>query len=452
MIGRNRFPLYATLLLAVACADPTSMERADNPQYARAPRPTTGSTTVTSTNPMSSPRGVTLDVRILGSGFDAGSKAQLAIKGVPSSKVVTNSTRFVSSGEVVANITIAADADITLYDVIVTAAASGKPGIGTETFQITIEEADLPTAGGAYGAAVAINDQSVIVGASTDRAADRNGTTYPVRWNLVGGKWTITKLTTVASVEAIANAINESNYIVGMSNSRATAWLPGGGSVDLGPGCATGINANNWIVGAQRSATGLQGVVWIPSGSEWVAYPIAEATDPNTGAMYACEFSPLRGINSAGVVVGYPRQVATKWIPAGSPGVWSSEIILAYSASATAINEAGDIIGNLNRGGGDIAPHLWRVTGEEVHYSDIGSGIGFGRGLNDHGWPDVVAQAGGGRAAIAVFGGAQVASRLNRFAGGHDHDGAIDVNNGTATQPMRIVGAVVGKPKVWTYR
>jgi hypothetical protein len=94
-----------------------------------------GDPAVTATDPDTATQGTTLDVVVSGSNFDAGSVAQWAINGVPSVKVRTNSTRFVNSRRVVANITIASDADPTLYDVLVTT-GGGKKGIGTELFTV----------------------------------------------------------------------------------------------------------------------------------------------------------------------------------------------------------------------------------------------------------------------------------------------------------------------------
>ena len=102
-----------------------------------------GGVTVTGTNPDSATQDTTLDVVINGSGFDQGSQAQWAIAGVPSTKVQTNSTRFVSSKKLVASITIAIDADTGRYDVIVTS-STGKKGIGSELFAIKTKATDTP--------------------------------------------------------------------------------------------------------------------------------------------------------------------------------------------------------------------------------------------------------------------------------------------------------------------
>jgi len=452
---RSRKGAFTILVLGAlaACVAPTSTERDVSPSFARGG--TSGVPTVTSTSPSSSGRGITLDVRVFGSGFDPSSKAQWAVDGVPTDKVVVNSTRYVNSGEVVANVTVASDADVTLYDVIVSA-VGGKPGIGTEVFLVALEEADLPTAGYTSGA-VAINDQGVIVGMTSDRASSRAGTQYPVRWNLVNGKWTLTKLAAVPSVRAVANAINEANVIVGMSNLRATVWFPNGTTVDLGPGCATGINASNYVIVSEVTSSGYRGVVWIPTQGTWVPQYVPGALDANTHPMYSCEFSPLRAINGAGTIAGFVRERAMKWVASGPTGPWSDPIFLSPGPNGTglpseawAINEAGDIAGEI--GEPSISPYLWRSTGEQVRYSDYGSGMGFALGINDSPQPDVVAGAGSAYYPTLFVGGGSTSTRLSPYTGRTLYEGARDVNNATATQPLRIVGTVQGRPKVWTYR
>jgi len=99
--------------------------------------------TVTAAVPDSATQDTTLDVTISGSGFAAGAAAVWGQGGVPASGVRTNSTRFVSSRKLVANITIAVDAATGLYDVIVTN-LGGKKGIGTELFAVKRKATDTP--------------------------------------------------------------------------------------------------------------------------------------------------------------------------------------------------------------------------------------------------------------------------------------------------------------------
>src|SRR5256885_7325991 len=120
-LSRSQCRLLIVGLLALSAC------RGDAPSSALlAPRIThaaSGGVTVKSTSPDTATVDSTLDVHVFGTGFDPGSRANWAIKGVVSPKVVTNSMRFVSSTELVANITIAPDAPLASYDVIVTASS-----------------------------------------------------------------------------------------------------------------------------------------------------------------------------------------------------------------------------------------------------------------------------------------------------------------------------------------
>jgi hypothetical protein len=96
----------------------------------------TASPTVTSTQPAGAPLDTTLDVHVIGTAFDRGSQAALLFGGLATVKVHTNSTKFVSATELIANVTIAFDADTGKYDVQVTA-STGRKGIGTELFAVS---------------------------------------------------------------------------------------------------------------------------------------------------------------------------------------------------------------------------------------------------------------------------------------------------------------------------
>jgi hypothetical protein len=80
----------------------------------------------------------TLDVHVLGSGYDDGSVATFKINGSEVAQVRTNSTRFVTAEELVANITVDADAPLELYDVEVVT-TRGKKGIGADLFKVVKE-------------------------------------------------------------------------------------------------------------------------------------------------------------------------------------------------------------------------------------------------------------------------------------------------------------------------
>jgi hypothetical protein len=90
-------------------------------------------------DPTSAPQETTLDIRVLGTGYDNGSSARLLLNGKPVSTVKTNSTRFVSATELVANVTIALEAPATTYDVEVTTLLGRRKGIGSEMFEVKLK-------------------------------------------------------------------------------------------------------------------------------------------------------------------------------------------------------------------------------------------------------------------------------------------------------------------------
>jgi hypothetical protein len=95
-----------------------------------------GGPKVSETDPDSASQDTTLDVRVLGSGFEPGAVATFLLDGAATDSVRTNSTRFVGARELVANITIAVDAIIDLYDVEVLLAGPGRRGIGADLFAV----------------------------------------------------------------------------------------------------------------------------------------------------------------------------------------------------------------------------------------------------------------------------------------------------------------------------
>jgi len=137
-------------------------------------------------DPSFGPQGTTLDVRVLGSGYDQGSGATWALQGdtaFATTRVKTNSTTFVSSSELRANITIEGDASLALYDVVVVT-KGGKRGIGIEKFEVTTEDvyAAAFDAGAAYrvgadGLGSYLNDVSCV----SSRGGSAGGGVYQLR-------------------------------------------------------------------------------------------------------------------------------------------------------------------------------------------------------------------------------------------------------------------------------
>jgi hypothetical protein len=150
----------------IACSEtpssPTpSVDWVTAPRFAKVP----SGPTVTGADPVASKRDTTLDVRVLGSGFSSGSRVDFLLNGATDPKVRTNSTRYISGTELVANITIDATATVDYRDVAVTTAA-GKKGIGTEAFVVL--DGGVITAPGLTGLSIwDVNSSGVAVGYGT---------------------------------------------------------------------------------------------------------------------------------------------------------------------------------------------------------------------------------------------------------------------------------------------
>src|SRR5262245_30980931 len=121
--------------------------------------------TVTSVVPDSAKRGLNLDITVGGSGFDRGSVVGLERQGVPAAGITTNATTFITAGKLIANITIAANADTGKYDVAVTT-TSGRKGVGIELLTVLYQLVDVGVIAGNCSVAVAINDLGQVVGTS----------------------------------------------------------------------------------------------------------------------------------------------------------------------------------------------------------------------------------------------------------------------------------------------
>jgi hypothetical protein len=128
-------------LIVYSCAGDGLTAPREQPT-ARKSKPSGGNVAVSLAEPDSGAQGVVnLVVKIHGSGFSRDAVADWERNGAPDAKITVSSTRFVSSSEVDATISIAADAELATYDVAVT--SGGKKGIGTELFAVTLGD---PTA------------------------------------------------------------------------------------------------------------------------------------------------------------------------------------------------------------------------------------------------------------------------------------------------------------------
>jgi probable HAF family extracellular repeat protein len=391
VVGRWSVVLATLALLLSGCSDPRTTEPdASEPVAAKAP---TGPS-VSSAVPDNAPQDTTLDVQVVGSGFDQGSRVDLALAGVLDSfNVHTNSTRFISSTSLIANITISRTATFARYDVVVQT-SKGKKGIGTELFLVRAVN-DIGTLGGCCATARGVNAAGMIVGAASDatgyaqafawtesegmRSLPRlptstsasayaansaqvivgsSGTDGPVRWVPTGpGTWAVQALGYFGgSVHGIAFAVNDSGVIVGYSDDSASIarpflWTETGGMVALpvppgaADGQARGINGSGTVVGFYHPTGVTQRAAAWPASGGVVELPFCSGGTGSTA--YA--------INDGGVVVGdctVPGKrgtggtFAARWLPdPARPDAWLAPELICAGGRAQGVNNAGDIVG-----------------------------------------------------------------------------------------------------------
>ena len=128
----------ALITVVAACAERSATSPEDAGIRAAKPGGSGGGDAdpvVQSVVPDSATQDTTLDIEVSGKNFDEGSVVELGQGGTPSAKIQTNSTTFLNPRKLRANITVAADADLGLYDVIVTT-FRGRRGIGAEMFEV----------------------------------------------------------------------------------------------------------------------------------------------------------------------------------------------------------------------------------------------------------------------------------------------------------------------------
>jgi uncharacterized membrane protein len=292
---------------------------------------------VSAASPNVSKRDTTINVRIFGSGFDRNMTAKWGKAGVVTSDVIVNSTRYVSSTELVANITVTANAELTKYDIIVTSTKTGKPGIGTESFEVVLE-LPLTSLGGSVNGAYAINDAGQVAGWSSFRTSPTSsGPDQPVMWE--NG--------------VIRNLMPATGYTIGRSYN---------------------INSNGTVVGwVARSAGGIFPFVW-SAGSGFKELPVPPGM-MNSGAT---------AINDAGVIAGYIDESAVIWVNGVMQVIYS---VPSQFVEAWGINSQGEVIGYYHptMTGGPYTAFIWRPgTGVELLPTLNGS-LGMVWDINDAG-------------------------------------------------------------------
>jgi uncharacterized membrane protein len=375
--NRLALALFAAAVLACSGRDgavtgPSAAARSTDP-------------TVTATVPAASVRDTTLDVRVLGSGYDPGTQAAFLLGGLPDPKVRTNATRYVSAKELVANITIDADAVPAFRDVAVTT-SSGKKGIGTEKFAVLAVN-DVGTLGGSQAIAYDVNADGVVAGKSL---TPTESGWFAFVWSSAAG---IRQLPTISgSTGSYAQAISDPGLIVGTDEGLAAVWTPDGaggyteqrlGTFGGASSYGRGVNVHGVVIGEAYEGGGAIS----PTPFRWTSALGLQRLGLAVG--YAT------GVNAGSTIVGYSGSDAFVWTATGGARLLP-RCAGAFTAQARAVNDGEVIVGGCGhrKGGATLfeavrwrpgsSPDTW-LAPEAISTRTPCPGCGMARGINNAG-------------------------------------------------------------------
>lgn len=274
---------------------------------------------VTSASPPFGDQGSTVNVHVFGSGFTAGAQATWLLHGVADAHVHTNSTTFISSSELVANITIASDAALDFWDVQVSL-SSGKNGVGSECFEVTSAQILGPGTLAGDAAARTIDDQGRIVGSSTSNSS------------------------------SIAWVYDDSFGMLSLGSG-------GTGGLDPLGGIVVGTNGNSMPVAWVQQPDNSWSTETLPLISGGIQGHAASANRLTDGTLVAVGSNYLAGPKKG----SSSPQRPVWWRLEG--GVWSSPVQFAIpagvtTAAASDVDRFGEVVGSLDAPGAGI---LWQT-------------------------------------------------------------------------------------------
>jgi hypothetical protein len=320
---------------------------------------------ISALDPDTVPADTVLSIRVLGSGFTAGSEVSWTLAGEATTEVTTSGpVTFVSSKELHVPVTVVPDARLASYDVVVTA-IGGKKGIGVEKLEVVAKFNPLPEPNWAVlSDALDLNDRGVLVGSGRDAG----GSPRALRWVPGGASWLVEEL---GPGEAVS--INEQGEVVRRNwDPAANSWhswvlTSNGTEVYVGAVWVSGISDSGNLVGAIDTGGAYAYAAWRrTSASSWsgpVPLP-GTATHPS---------SWVSRIGDGDVIAGWVNKGtldADEW-PAIWPfdgSGWDAPVIVDTQAHGRArdVNVHGEIAGS-------SAPCASGCPGRPTFWSGVGA-------------------------------------------------------------------------------
>jgi uncharacterized membrane protein len=289
--------------------------------------------------------------------------------------VRTNSTTFVSSKELRANITIDADAPTELYDVIVRT-SGGKRGIGIEKFAVFVTMIQIGSSG---SSAWSVSTQGNVAG----ETIDRRGFQHVFFWSELGGMEEVG----LGSVHDMSS----DGRIIGKIWPDPMVWTRLGPNSWSSEALPAPAGVNTWAYGINHVGNRIAGsvdgkpAVWDRIGGNWTLtmLPVI-AGEPICSALE---------VNDAGLIVGGTGTTGTGCVWVQQDGIWAAHLLeppanAPEETMAGDINASGDVLGATREAGIIGRAVLWErnATGWsgpiELPLIPPGSQIG---GLDDSG-------------------------------------------------------------------
>lgn len=411
--------------LALACSSPDSQTGPDFGKAGSGPA-------VTAATPASATQDTTLDVQVSGSGFDTRSTVQLLLGGVADTRVKTNSTRYVSATALVANITVAPDAVMDSYDVAVTT-GGGKKGIGSDLFVVTLRAEALSGSGGGSSAKGVSRFNGFVSGSVSSSCPSGRS---PAVWNQAGTLFRLPELPGTCGGDAAG--VNSAGVAVGFvsssTRSYSVRWVPAGDQyvAEPLPDLPAGTNPGPWAIADDGSIVAVNdAAVLLPGAEAWrmlehsAGSTVCRAMAVNTAGMIAgrCSVGGLQravvwnsagaapvflpvpsggngdtfagGINEAGVVVGAAHigtarsylNHAVRWD--GNGTTWTVALLpdLGAGSSASGINSAGVVVGDVTASGYQHRPTMWD---DLTSFRQLDGSVGIAYGISEPGTGTVI--------------------------------------------------------------
>ena len=381
---RKRYSLLAAALAAACSAEgPTDV----SPTPSAGKVAATTSPTVTATNPSATLRDTTLDVHVLGSGFDRGSRVDFLLDGIPDPKVRTNSSRYVNQGDLVANVTVAIDAVPDRYDVMVTT-SRGKKGIGTERFEV-LSLVDLGLLAGTNSYGRDVNSAGTVVG---EYVIPKSVCKNAYAWTEATGA--VDLPVPAGSCYSLAMGLNDAGTIVGTAwPAPGAPWLPFRWTPDGAGGYSREhLPIPSGYTGVDQMAIGAVGHIaaafkYAPGLYDWFALSPGGTWQPVLKPAGACSDHYIFAINALGQMAGGDCTGALFW---ASPTTAPVRLpALGGSALAWDLDDSGTwLVGRARQVSGAQRAVRWAAEGEGwslLDLGDLGGGESEARSINNQG-------------------------------------------------------------------